>query len=93
MSRALLMVIRKGDIHKDRKDVDNQIGCWRHKEYVLCSVFATAAHVVWTLSQNDTINFDHAQKKERAPWWDIPLIDWEEYGGKFNLFVNKNVFH
>ena len=81
LSRALLLVLRKGDVHKDRKDKDNQVACWRHKHFELCSVFATAIHVIWSLAQNETINFFHWNKRVRADWWDLPLIDWETYSG------------
>jgi hypothetical protein len=37
-ARALLLVLRKGEVHKDRHDTDKQVCCWRHKEPVLCSV-------------------------------------------------------
>jgi hypothetical protein len=29
-----------------------------------------------------TISFLHADKKERASWWDIPLIDWTLCNGE-----------
>jgi hypothetical protein len=84
LSRALLLVLRKGDVHKDRKDKDNQLACWRHKHFELCSVFATAIHVVWSLAQNETINFFHDDKNARADWWDLPLIDWDTYSETAN---------
>ena len=49
LARALLLVMRKGPLHKDRHDTDKQVCAWRHKNYLLCSVFATAARVIWTL--------------------------------------------
>jgi hypothetical protein len=87
LARALLLVMRKGDIHKDRHDKDNQVCAWRHKNYLLCSVFATAARVIWTLrSRGDSINFLQPDKRARADWWNTPLIDWEEYNGKCDLY-------
>jgi hypothetical protein len=84
LSRALLLVMRKGKVHKDRHETDKQVCCWRHKNYKLCSVFSTAAYVIWNLTQNPTINFLHENKKEeRASWWDTPLIDWEAYNGEY----------
>jgi hypothetical protein len=80
-------VMRKGGIHKDRHDKDNQVCAWRHKNYLLCSVFATAARVIWTLrSRGDSINFLQPDKRARADWWNTPLIDWEEYNGKCDLY-------
>jgi hypothetical protein len=76
--------MRKGKVHKDRHETDKQVCCWRHKNYKLCSVFSTAAYVLWNLTQNPTINFLHENKKEeRASWWDTPLIDWEAYNGEY----------
>jgi hypothetical protein len=83
LGRALLLILRKGTLHKDRHETDKQVCCWRHKDYKLCSVFATAAYVIWNLSQIADISFKHENKNEaRAVWWDIPLIDWEQYNGE-----------
>ena len=90
LSRALLLILRKGDVHKDRKDTDQQVGCWRHKHYELCSVFATAAHVVWTLA-NSAVNFTHQNKNICATWWDMPLIDWGTYSETAN--ATRQIFH
>jgi hypothetical protein len=82
-ARALLLILRKGVIHKDRHDTDKQVCCWRHKDSSLCTVGATARHFIWTLRQlGQYINFYHDNKTERASWWDIPLIDWSKYEGK-----------
>jgi hypothetical protein len=80
-SRCLMLVLRKGDAHKDRSDTDKQVGVWRHREYLLCSVFNTALHVINDLSTDTTINFYHLDKKKaRAGWWDKPLIEYEASG-------------
>jgi hypothetical protein len=85
-ARAVLLVLRKGDIHKDRYDTDKQVCCWRHKDPVLCSIGATARHFIWCLKQlGDRINFYHEDKTKRASWWDIPLIDWNKYKGKYDI--------
>ena len=81
-SNALLLIMRKGEVHKDRHEKDQQVACWRHKHYVLCSVFCTALYLVYELSKDDNeINFFHNDRSSRAPWWDIPFIDWEAYAG------------
>ena len=49
LSRCLLLVLRRG-IHKDRHDVEEQIGFWRHKMWPLCSVFNISASVIWSLT-------------------------------------------
>jgi hypothetical protein len=87
LSRSLLLILQKGDVHKDRKDMDQQVGCWRHKHYELCSVLATAAHVIWTLSNDDQVDFNHADLNKRAKWWDLPLIVWEGYSGTYYMYL------
>jgi hypothetical protein len=68
---------------------DKQACCWHHKSYKLCSVFSTAAYVIWSLTQKPDILFLHENKKEEcASWWDIPLIDWDAYNGEYFLFCN-----
>ena len=82
-AKALLLVLKKGEIHKDRHDTDKQVACWRHRDYVQCSVFATAMYVLWSVNATNP-EFSHRNKNERATWWDIPLIDWEAYSEASN---------
>jgi hypothetical protein len=91
LSRALLVVLRKGPIHKDRHDKDDQVAVWRHKHYKLCTVFSTAAHILWSLKQDNTINFLHADKSKRAPWWDKVIIDVQNKDGKYTDIVQCNI--
>ena len=86
LARCLLLVLRKGVKNKDRHDSDKQVGCWRHKSYKQCSVFATAVTIIHYLSTSD-VKFEHRNKGERAPWWEIPLIDWSEYSGTNVIFA------
>lgn len=82
-SRTLMLVLRRGSVHKDNFITDKQISCWRHRDYLLCSTFATSLQLVYKLKQlGDDINCYHLDKKERCPWWDIPLIQWTTYDGK-----------
>lgn len=83
-ARAILLIMRRGNVHKDRHETDDQVCCWRHKHYVLCSVFATALYVISSVTLNPTLSFLHPNKKARAPWWEVPLIDWEEYSEASN---------
>jgi hypothetical protein len=76
------LVQRRGKVNKDRHETDKQVFVWRHKNYLLCSVFSTAAYVINQITQNPTINFLHPNKRERASWWDTPLIDWNCYNGE-----------
>jgi hypothetical protein len=41
------------------------------------AAFSSALHVIDTLRANPTINFYQEEKKERASWWNVPLIDYE----------------
>jgi hypothetical protein len=84
-SRCLLLVHREGQVHKDRHEKDFQVGCWRHKLPKLCSVFATAKHLITELQgRQHTLDFLHEEKEEkkRAPWWDIKLINHKDWKGK-----------
>jgi hypothetical protein len=76
-SRCLLLVLRKGTVHKDNYTTDKQVGVWRHRNYLLCSVFNTALHVINDLSNDVTINFLHEDKSKRASWWDKPFLDFD----------------
>ena len=82
-----MLVLRRGDAHKDRSDTDKQVGVWRHREYILCSVFNTALHVINDLSKDTTINFYHQDKKTRAGWWDKPLIEYEASGQELSAMT------
>ena len=91
LSRALLLVLRKGPIHKDRHDKDDQVAVWRHKEYKLCSVFNTAAHILSSLKFDNNIGFLHEDKNIRAAWWDKEIIDLNNKDGTYLDFVQYDV--
>jgi hypothetical protein len=74
-----LLVLRRGDVHKDDHITDKQVGCWRHRNYLLCSVSVLARHVLWDFKNNATINFLHDDADKHADWWDTCLVDWETY--------------
>jgi hypothetical protein len=96
LSRALLVVLRKGPIHKDRHDKDDQVAVWRHKEYKLCSVFSTAAHILTTLKNDNVVNFLHEDKNKRASWWDKEIIDLDNKDGEYLSSVGyflRNIQH
>jgi hypothetical protein len=48
-NRTLIMVLRKGLVHKDRHDLDREVGVQRHLDYRKCAVFATGALVLTKL--------------------------------------------
>ena len=91
LSRAFMLVIRKGAKNKDRHESDKQVCFWRHRSYLLCSVFATAAHVLFKL-QGEEIDFLKPNKTFRPKWWDIPFLDWDKYSGKKIVVLYNSPF-
>ena len=77
-ARTVLLVLRKGEIHKDCYSTDKQVGTWRNKHYILCATFNLALHVICQLGRDLEIDFLHEEKTDRAPWWDKPLIDYDD---------------
>ena len=92
-SRALLLILRRGMVHKDRHETDKQVCTWRHDNWLLCSVFATALYTIFQLTQNPAISFLHVNKNVRAAWWDIPLIDWDNYNGEFDRIGSCDYYY
>jgi hypothetical protein len=76
--RVLMLVIRKGEVNKDNHLTDKQVGVMKNKDFLLCASFNTALHVINDLANDNTINFLHVDKAQRAPWWDKKLIDMTE---------------
>ena len=82
LSGSLLLVLRKGNRNKDRHDTDQQVCAWRHRNYMLCSVFATGAYLVMTLAHKH-VHFLRSDSRNKDPdWWTIPLIEWNDYSGE-----------
>ena len=84
LNRTLMLILRKGNLHKDHYTTDKQVGAYPHKYYLLCSVFNTSMHVINELRQDADINFLHQNKKERASWWDTPLVEFDTYDEESN---------
>jgi hypothetical protein len=92
--RCLLLVLRKGLKNKDRHTMDKQVGVWRNRDYLQCSVFASAASVIHRLAtESSRFKFLQPDKRVRPSWWDIPLIDWEELSGKKSRMLSKPLLH
>lgn len=84
-NRTLLLILRKGKKNKDKHNTDRQVGCQRHRNYLECSIFATAVLVIMKLRNLEgTINFCHNDKKKRADWWEISLNDFQHYHTESN---------
>ena len=83
---ALLIILRRGKSNKDRHDRDRQVAYWRHRDYRVCSIFATAAYLIWNLARDNDINFYHADKNQQAAWWDKDFTNWNNYNCKLNNY-------
>ena len=75
--RSLTVVIRK-DGPKSSFTADRLTGCLRHREYLLCSIFATALRVTEALINNGhEISFERPDATEGASWWQTPFVKFE----------------
>ena len=80
LKKTLLVVLRKGNLHKERHDTDKQVGLQRNRDYRKCTVFATSVLVIMKLRELDhLISFERGNTDERATWWDIPLTEYNSY--------------
>jgi Centromere DNA-binding protein complex CBF3 subunit, domain 2 len=82
-NRTLLMILRSGRVHKDNHISNKQVGVQRHKDFRLCTVFATAALVISKLRTLDT-NITFLNPYGRPAWWDIPMTRYKEYSQMSN---------
>jgi hypothetical protein len=77
-NRTLMLILRPGDVHKDRYTTAQQVGVYRHRDYRRCTVFATAALVIMKLRKLDSrVRF--LNENPRPSWWDIPLNEYDTY--------------
>ena len=77
----------------DRHDTCRQVCAWRHKNWKLCSVLPLAIKVIRTLRhKGNEIVFRQPDKSVPAEWWDIPLIDWEDYSCKLKCIFFLDVY-
>ena len=79
-NKTILLVLRKGEVHKDRHISDKQVGAQRHVDWRNDCIFALGVLLIMQLREwDDNINFYHEDKNQRASWWDLALIDFETY--------------
>ena len=71
-NKTLMLILRKGQTHKDKHITNRLVGVQRHRDFRMCSVFATAMLVITILCTNPTIDFFKPPGKIPF-WWDIPL--------------------
>ena len=77
-NKTLLLILRKGSIHKDKHTTCRLVGVHRHREYPLCTVFATGLIVIHILRTHNNIHF-YKPQNQRSTWWDIPVNKYTEY--------------
>mmetsp|Transcript_25287 Transcript_25287/g.37336 ORF Transcript_25287/g.37336 Transcript_25287/m.37336 type:complete len:125 (+) Transcript_25287:125-499(+) len=68
LSRCLMLILRRGDRNKHRADTDQQVGVWRHREYLLCSVFATALLLIFDRFRQGEGRREGLQKNVPRNW-------------------------
>lgn len=84
-NRTLLMILRRGDVHKDNHGTDKQVGIQRHRDYRQCAAFATGMLLVTRLRELEgRLNFLHPDRNSRADWWDVPINKYENYHQEAN---------
>lgn len=75
--RSLTVVIRK-DGPKSSFSADRLTGCLRHREYLLCSTFATALRVTEALINNGhELSFKRPDASKGASWWQTPFVKFD----------------
>lgn len=71
-NKTLMLILRKGKVHKEKHTTWRLVGVHRHRDYCLCTVFATGLIVIELLRTNPAVQFIKSPNN-RALWWDIPI--------------------
>jgi hypothetical protein len=85
--RTLLVILRKGQVHKDRFKTTKQVGFWRHKNWLLDPNFSIGLSLIYNLRKaGRSIEFTLRPEggnlaTTRPHWWDRPLIEWTDGKG------------
>jgi hypothetical protein len=85
--RTLMLILRKGPVHKDRFKTTKQVGMWRHRNWLLDPNFSVALAVIRNLREGgDNIEFRVREGRRnggtaRPHWWDRKLISWDTLKG------------
>jgi hypothetical protein len=77
-NKTLMLILRKGKVHKDKHTTCRLVGVHRHRDYKLCTVFATGLIVIEMLRSNPNVQFIKSPNN-RALWWDIPINKYSDY--------------
>jgi Centromere DNA-binding protein complex CBF3 subunit, domain 2 len=75
-------------VHKCRSKKKEEVGAWRHKNFLNCSVGMLAMNLFMRLYADAEINFYGARVGEEMPmWWDRPLIvEWSGDTSAYDAF-------
>jgi Centromere DNA-binding protein complex CBF3 subunit, domain 2 len=75
-------------VHKCRSTKKQEVGAWRHKNFLNCSVGMLAMNLFVRLYADAEINFFGARVGEETPmWWDRPLIvEWSGDSSAYDAF-------
>ena len=71
-NKTLMLILRKGNTHKDKHITNRLVGVQRHRDLRLCSVFATGMLVINILRTHPHVDF-YKPVGNRPYWWDILL--------------------
>jgi hypothetical protein len=82
--RTLMIILRKGPIHKDRFKTTKQVGMWRHRQWLLDPNFSIALAVIYNLRREGSkikFTLQTGGNTTRPAWWNHKLISWETLKG------------
>ena len=86
--REMITYILDKYVHKCRDEKKQEVGAWRHKNFLNCSVGHLAMNLFVRLYADAEINFFGARVGEDTPmWWNRPLIaEWNHDTAAYDAF-------
>lgn len=87
--RMMGILYHKGRAHKERQTKTREVGCYRHKDFVLCFTGMLAMTLFVRLFADGTMNFYDGMDENEAPqWWSKKLIEgWSSYKAAFEAYT------
>ena len=80
LKNIVALILRKGNIHKDRFTDDCVVGAWYHKEYLTCPTGFFAMMMMMRLFYLvEKISFSVENKRSKYFWRNIPLTEYTMY--------------
>ena len=70
----LSIIYRKGGVHKDRQARTRVLGCWRSKNFMLCSTGMLSMVMFYRYYSDHELHFRRPNLEEKPDWWSIPII-------------------